>query len=66
MIVLIAGFMLIEPLKNNITVARADLVCTGADLTNGEMLSCLLIDGIVPYLIVVIISVSVGWVGRYI
>ena len=64
--IFVAGYLIIEPLKDNITTSRSDLNCsTPALITDGNKMMCLIIDGTVPYFIITMIALSLGFVTRY-
>ena len=57
------GMILYQFLKPDITLARADLSCS-APSTAGDMFTCLIIDGIVPMVIIGVISAAGGIVTQ--
>ena len=59
--VFIIGMLCINFLFDDITIARDSLSCSDADnISDGTKLLCLGIDIIVPYFIILIISLSIG------
>jgi len=60
--IFIVGMLCVNFLKPEITRARdaANLDCDGATISDGTKLTCLAVDIIVPYVIVIIFSVAGG------
>lgn len=56
----IAGMIAVNFIKGSVTDARNDLTCSTAGISDGTKLTCLLIDGVVPYWIIGIISAAGG------
>lgn len=65
-LLIIIGFMCINFVKDEVTRARTNLNCANADdISDATKLTCLVIDGTVPYWIWLILSISIGLiVGR--
>ena len=60
-ILIIIGFMCINFIKDEVTRARTDLNCSSADdISDSTKLLCLVIDSVVPYWIVIILSITIG------
>lgn len=62
LVLLLIGFTAINFIKDSITEVRgiSNLNCSGVGISDGTKLTCLLVDFVVPYLIIIIISVSGG------
>lgn len=65
--VFVAGVLVVEPMKDNITVARGDLDCSSpSSISDGNKLTCLIVDGALPYFIISFISIAAGFITRYV
>ena len=60
--IFIVGMLSVNYLKPEITRARGPtgLDCTNVDISDGTKLACLTVDVIVPYFIILILSVAGG------
>jgi hypothetical protein len=59
--ILIAGFIMINILMGEVTIARAVLECSSAGtIHDGNKLLCLVADLVIPYWILIILGVAVG------
>ena len=59
--IFIVGFTLLNFLLPEVTTFRADIGCgTVATLSDGGKVLCLIGDGIIPYVVVAIISLAFG------
>ena len=57
----ILGILFINFLQPDIRIAQTSLDCSNvAGISDGNKLTCLLIDGIMPYFIIAILSTAVG------
>lgn len=56
-----AGMILYQFLKPDVLSTRTSLECSNPD-TSGDMLTCLIVDGVVPMAIIGILSVAGGYV----
>lgn len=54
------GMMCIGFIKDEVTRARGGLSCSSATISDGSKMTCLLVDVVVPYFIITIISVAGG------
>jgi len=60
---LIIGLMTINFVKDEVTRARTDLSCSDVDnISDGTKLLCLVVDSTVPYWIVIIFSITIGFI----
>lgn len=59
-----SGMILYQLLKPTIAVTRVELSCTVPD-TMGDMATCLIIDGIVPYFIIGVLAIAGGTITNY-
>ena len=60
--IFISGVLFIEHIKTGVTDSRTDLTCTDAEnISDGTKVLCLLIDGTVPYFIIVFLSLVGGF-----
>lgn len=56
-----AGMLFVAPIMDSIAPARASLDCSSpADISDGTKVTCLFVDGIVPYFILLILSIAGG------
>tara|TARA_R100001530_G_scaffold127905_1_gene97346 strand:+ start:339 stop:590 length:252 start_codon:yes stop_codon:yes gene_type:complete len=59
--IFIIGMVVINLIKPDVTTARLALDCaTPASISDGVKLTCLAIDGVVPYFILVVLSITGG------
>ena len=59
----IIGIMLVNVLMSEVTSGRLNLSCSAADsISDGTKLLCLVLDGIIPYMIVTVLAVAVGFI----
>lgn len=56
-----SGVLFLPYIEDLITSSRSSLSCSLTTITSGAMLQCLTLDAIVPYFILFIISVAVGY-----
>lgn len=60
-LVFIVGMMFVNFIKPEVTRARSGLSCaTADDITDGTKMLCLVVDIVIPYFIITVVSVSVG------
>ena len=56
-----AGMIFLNPLKDSVSDTRTALGCSTPDsISEGTKLTCIAVDIIIPYLIILIISLAVG------
>ena len=60
--VFIFGVLFLPFVMDDLTTFRAAMDCSNVDITGGNMLSCLVGDLVVPYLIIFFISLSLGFI----
>ena len=53
------GMMLYQFIKPDITIARTDLSCSSPS-TSGDMVTCLIIDGVIPAIVIGILATAGG------
>lgn len=56
----IFGMLFINFIGPDITTARNGLSCTDPSISDGTKLTCLAIDGVMPYFIILVISIAGG------
>ena len=62
LMIYISGVLFIPFLLDDIDTTRSDLNCSSAaTLTGGEMITCLMVDLIIPHLIWIVISLALGF-----
>lgn len=54
-----AGMLLVNFIKTSVTDARTDVNCS-VPATDGTKALCLLFDGVIPYVFVIVLSVAGG------
>ena len=55
------GMLFVAPIMDSVAPARAGLNCTSpATISDGTKMTCLFVDGIVPYFIILILSIAGG------
>lgn len=57
--IFIVGMLNVNFIKDSVTSARTDLVCSAPD-SDGTKLLCLTIDIVVPYFIIIVLSLAGG------
>jgi len=63
LMIFLAGTLFIEHFKSDITTARTDLSCSNpTTISDGTKVLCLMMDGLVPYYILVFLSLVGGFV----
>ena len=61
------GMIVMNFIKDDVTTARTDLDCANPSISDGSKLTCLGVDFVVPYGIILILSVAGGLAfGRFI
>ena len=62
--VFMLAMIFIDPIKDTITEVRAadQLNCSG-DISDGSKMTCLVVDLILPYFIVIIIAIGGAYIG---
>lgn len=58
--VFVVGLMFINFIMPEVTNFRVDMTCSDSSISDGSKLMCLMGDLVVPYVILVIISLGVG------
>lgn len=61
-VIFIFGVLFLPFIMDDLTTFRDAMDCSNTDITSGTMLSCLVGDAIVPYLIWFFISLSLGFI----
>ena len=59
----IAGVLFMPFIMDDVTTFRDAMDCSGDDISNGTMISCLIGDATIPYLIWFFISLALGLVA---
>lgn len=63
LMIFMSGMLFINPLTSSIDAARADLSCSSAStISDGTKLLCLVVDTVVIYFIIAVISLAGGMV----
>jgi hypothetical protein len=62
LIIFVAGVLIIPFIADDITTTRVSLNCESTSITGGNMITCLLIDLSIPYIIWFILSLVLGLV----
>lgn len=65
LIIFLMGIPVINLLKPDVDIARGStgLDCTNSSISDGAKLTCLGIDTVIPYFILIVLSVAGGLVG---
>jgi hypothetical protein len=59
--IFIFGMIIMNFLKLDVTTARTSLQCSDpANISDGVKLACLFVDGVIPYFILLVVSISGG------
>lgn len=58
----IMGVLFIPFITDDITTTRIDLDCTNTSVSGGTMITCLMVDTLIPYLILFFVSLLVGFI----
>lgn len=62
--VFLAGVLFIQHLGDGVLSARTGLDCSNAaGISDGTKLTCLFVDVVVPYFILLLLSITFAWVG---
>lgn len=61
-VIFIFGVLFLPFIMDDVTTYRDAMDCSNTDITGGTMLSCLVSDAIVPYLIWFFISLALGFI----
>jgi hypothetical protein len=60
-VLFVMGIMVINFIRPEVLTAKVAMSCSDvANISDGTKLTCLLIDGVVPYFIVLVLSISGG------
>ena len=60
-VVFMTGMIIVNFMKTEVTNARVSLSCTTpATITDGTKVLCLITDSVVPYFIVLVLSIALG------
>lgn len=60
--IFLVGMTLLNFITPEITRARVSLDCTNSSITDGTKATCLVTDSIMPYIILLILSISGGYI----
>ena len=60
-LIYVFGVLFIPFIADDITTARSQLDCSNSTITDGDKLSCLLTDILIPYFILFFISAAFGF-----
>ena len=63
MMIFFVGVITVNFLKDDITTTRTNLDCTNPSISDGAKVTCLGIDGLVPYFIIVFLSAAGGLIA---
>jgi len=58
----IMGVLLLPFVMDDVTTFRDAMDCSGSDISGGTMLSCLISDAAIPYLIWFFVSLAFGFI----
>lgn len=63
--VFMMAMVFIDPIKDTMIQVRAvdQLDCGNSSITDGEKMTCLVVDLILPYFIVIVIAIAGAWIG---
>jgi len=63
--ILMMGLIFIDPIKDVITEVRGttQLDCSNSTISDGNKMTCLVVDLTLPYFIVVVFSLAGGWMA---
>jgi hypothetical protein len=65
-VVFLAGILFVEHISSDIDTARVGLDCSNAaGITDGNKFTCLIVDTTVPYFIVTLIAISLGFITKW-
>lgn len=62
LIIYISGVLFIPFITDDVTTTRNDLNCTNSSISDGNKLSCLAVDIVVPYIIWFFVSIAIGFI----
>lgn len=58
--IFIVGISIVNFMQSEVTTARTDLGCSDTSISDGAKLTCLVVDVVVPYFIVIVLSLAGG------
>jgi len=63
--IFLLGMGFVDPIKDVITEARgaSQLDCNNASISDGNKMTCLAVDLILPYFILVILAIAGAWIS---
>jgi hypothetical protein len=63
--IFLLGMTFINPMKDVITEVRGagQLDCSNSSISDGEKMTCLAVDLILPYFIVVVLAIAGAWIS---
>ena len=60
-VIFIFGMLFYNFIKGEVDNTRTDLTCSSsATISDGTKLTCLIVDGVIPYFIILVVSLSLG------
>jgi len=60
LVLFMVGMVVVNILKPEVTTARLALDCAGTPATDGTKVLCLITDSVVPYFIILVLSIALG------
>lgn len=58
------GMLMLPFIKDMVTDARTDISCSSSSISDGNKLTCLFSDILVPYFILAILTLAGGFIGN--
>lgn len=55
------GMLFMNFIMDDVTLTRTDLNCASPD-TDGDKIVCLIVDGVIPFFIIIILSTAGGYI----
>ena len=57
------GILFLPFVMDEVATTKTLLDCTNTSITGGTMLSCLAVSGVIPYLILTLVAVALGFIA---
>jgi len=58
----IAAILMIDPMKDLLSIGRTSLDCSNTSITTGEKLSCLIVDATLPYFVITALVAGAAYI----
>jgi hypothetical protein len=62
-LIFVAGALVIPYYQDDVTTTRVSLDCTNTSISDGNKITCLVVDAQIPYFIWAFVSIAFGFIG---